>query len=57
MRVLPGELRDDIRRGLGPQVCVVCDRGAKAKLEAMLAHGGLPLVAETGARAITRRAA
>lgn len=33
-------------RGLGPQVTLVVDPGAKAKLQAMLAHGGLPLVAE-----------
>lgn len=33
-------------RGLGGGVTLVCDRGARAKLEALLAHGGLPVVAE-----------
>lgn len=33
-------------RGLGPGVTLVCDAGAKPKLEALLRHGGLPLVAE-----------
>lgn len=33
-------------RGLGTGVTLVCDPGAKPKLQAMLTHGGLPLVAE-----------
>lgn len=33
-------------RGLGPGCTIIADNGAKAKLQAMLAHGGLPLVAE-----------
>lgn len=33
-------------RGLGTGVTLVCDRGAKARLKALLEHGGLPLVAE-----------
>lgn len=33
-------------RGLGAGVTLVVDAGAKAKLQAMLTHGGLPLVAE-----------
>lgn len=33
-------------RGLGSGVTLVVDPGAKPKLQAMLTHGGLPLVAE-----------
>jgi hypothetical protein len=42
-------------RGLGSGVTLVVAPGAKAKLQAMLVHGGLPLVAED--RAPVRRAA
>lgn len=34
-------------RGVGSGVTLVVEPGAKARLDAMLAHGGLPLVAET----------
>lgn len=36
-------------RGLGSGVTLVVEPGAKAKLDAMLKHGGLPLVAEAQA--------
>lgn len=42
-------------RGLGTGVTLVVDAGAKLKMQAMLAHGGLPLVAED--RPDLRRAA
>ena len=43
-------------RGLGEGVTLRCDRGAGDRLRAMLHHGGLPRVAETGGLP-TRRAA
>lgn len=42
-------------RNLGPKVTLVVDPGAKDRMKAMLAHGGLPLVAED--RPDLRRAA
>ena len=44
-------------RGLGERVLLRCDRGAGARLSALLMRGGLPRVKETGPARLPERAA